>query len=452
MSLFNPFSTAHYLFESGFNRFRNGYRNALAWAVMRPLVTACFFLLLIGVSLLLYPRLGTDFFPQVDAGQMRLHVRAPTGTKLEQTQQDFAKVEQAIQEIVGKDQVEVMLDNIGLPYSGINIALSDSATVGPMDGEMLIALKEKHTPTPAHVADLRRELPKRFPELKFFFQPADIVNQVLNFGQPAPIDIRVSGPHNDVDYATATKILHDIHEIPGIVDAHIFQVPNAPAMKVDVDRTIASEMGMTQRDISNSVLVTLSSSAMVSPNFWLNPTNNVTYPLLVQTPQYNVNSLPELRTVPVSKASGSQRQLLMNVAKVSRGSVPMILSQLNIRPVFDVQADLQGRDLGTIATALRKVIAKNMPEATTGVHIDLAGQVETMGESFTGLYSGMGLAVVLVFLLMVIQFQSWMDPLIVLLAVPFALGWRHVDALSDADAYQCPRVDGHADVHRADDG
>jgi multidrug efflux pump subunit AcrB len=417
----NPLTLIHYGFNTGFEKFREGYRGVLAWATAAPLLVVAFFLLLAGASCMLFPRLGMDFFPQIDAGQMRLHVRAPAGTKLEQTKADFTRVEEAISEIVGKDQVKVMLDNIGLPYSGINIALSDSATVGPMDGEVLIALNEKHTPTAAHMADLRRELPQRFPGLQFFFQPADIVNQVLNFGQPAPIDIRVSGPHRDVDYATATKILHDIRAIPGIADAHIFQVPDGPAMKVDVDRTLASEMGMTQRDVSNSVLVTLSSSAMVSPNFWVNPTNNVTYPLLVQTPQYRVNSLPELRSVPVAKQNSANHDLLMSIAKVTRGTVPMVLSQLNIRAVFDVQADLQGRDLGSIATALRKVIARDLPEASTGVHVDLAGQVETMGESFNGLFSGMGLAVVLVFLLMVIQFQSWLDPIIVLLAVPFAL-------------------------------
>ncbi len=314
----------------------------------------------------------------------------------------------------------MVLDNIGLPYSGINIALSDSATVGPMDGEILISLKPHHTPTVAHMADLRRELPKRFPEMLFFFQPADIVNQVLNFGQAAPIDLRVYGPHRPIDYAAAKKVLHDIYAVPGIVDAHIFQVPDSPAMKMDVDRTVASEMGMSQRDVSNSVLVTLSSSAMVSPNYWMNPDNNVTYPLLVQTPQYRVDSVPDLLDVPLSRQNSSQRQLLMNVAQLSRGSIPMILSQLDIKPVFDVQANVQGRDLAGVAGDLRRVISRDTPQASTGVHIELSGQIETMGESFSGLYGGMGLAVILVFLLMVIQFQSWLDPLIVLMAVPFA--------------------------------
>ena len=417
----NPFKLIHRGFDDGFVWFRETYRAAVAWCTIRPLPTVAFFLVLMAASGLLFPRLGMDFFPNVDAGQMRLHVRAPAGTKIEQTEEDFAKVESAIRDIVGDNQVDVVLDNIGLPYSGINIALSDSATVGPMDGEILIALKKNHTPTEQHMADLRRELPKRFTELRFFFQPADIVNQVLNFGQAAPIDIQVTGPHYDQDYAAALKILHDVGTVPGLVDEHIFQVPDAPALKVSVDRTLASEMGMTQRDISNSVLVTLSSSAMVSPNFWLNPRNDVTYPLLVQTPQYHVNTLPSLLTVPVAKSDSSQRQLLMNVARIDRGTVPMILSQLNIRPVFDVQANVQGADLSRVANGLRRVLAADSPNPSTGLHVILSGQIQTMTESFNGLFSGMGVAVVLVFLLMVIQFQSWLDPLIVLMAVPFAL-------------------------------
>jgi multidrug efflux pump subunit AcrB len=421
----NPLTAIHYGFDRGFNAFRNRYRNFLAWATHHPLPTAAFFLLLVGASALLFPRLGMDFFPQVDAGQMRLHVRAPAGTKLEQTQAYFSQVEREIRNVVGEDQVDVVLDNIGLPYSGINIALSDTATVGPMDGEILISLKEKHTPTAAHVADLRRELPARFPQLTFFFQPADIVNQVLNFGQPAPIDIRISGPHKDLNYATATKILHDVTRVPGIADAHIFQVPDAPSMNVAVDRTLASQMGMNQRDVASSVLVTLSSSATVAPNFWLNPRNNVTYPLLVQAPQYRVDSMSNLLTMPVSKkaASGKEqdKQLLMNLASVERGRVPMVLSQLNIRPVFDVQADVQGRDLAGVARDIAAVVKANKPEESSSIHIEVAGQIETMQESFTGLAGGMGMAVVLVFLLMAINFQSWLDPVIVLVAVPCAL-------------------------------
>lgn len=422
----NPFTWAHYQFDSAFNAFRNAYRNYLAWTIHRPAVTVGFFAALLVFSAFLFPHLGMDFFPPVDAGQMRLHVRAPAGTKLEDTQAIFGRVEHAIRDIVGDDQVDVVLDNIGLPYSGMNIALSDTATVGTMDGEVLVSLKENHTPTALHVADLRRELPRRFPGCQFFFQPADIVNQVLNFGQPAPIDIRVSGPHRNLDWEAANKILRDLKSVPGIADAHIFQVPAAPAMNVDVDRTLAQNMGLSQRDVANSVLVTLSSSAMMSPNFWLNPSNNVSYPLLIQAPQYRVDSIPSFMTLPVtgegkSATGGANHHLLTSVAKVQRGTVPLVLSQHNIRAVFDVQADVQGRDMGSVAAAINRVIKANTPPDSSGVRIEVAGQIETMRDSFTGLAGGMVLAVALVFLLLAINFQSWLDPVIVLLAVPFAL-------------------------------
>lgn len=418
---FNPFRAIHHGFEHGFNAFREAYRNAVAWAVDHAFVTTLFFVILLGATVLPLQNLGMDFFPQIDAGQMRLHVRAPPGTRIEQTQRYFAQVEEAVRKIVGNDQIEVILDNIGLPYSGINIALSDSATVGPMDGEILIALNKKHTSTPAHVARLRRELPKLFPELQFFFQPADIVNQVLNFGQPAPIDVRVSGRNSDKSFAIASKIARDLNAVPGIVDSHVFQVPDAPAIKVDVDRAKARELMLDQQGVANDVLVTLNSSAQVSPNFWLNPSNNVSYPLVVQTPTYRVKSTKDVWTIPVTAPGQKDPQLLMSVAHFGRTKVPMVLSQLNIRPVFDVHADVQGRDLASAADAIDQVLAKDRPGPESSIKVTLGGQVETMRESFSGLFSGMALAVVLVFLLLVINFQSWIDPLIVLMAVPFAL-------------------------------
>jgi multidrug efflux pump subunit AcrB len=418
---FNPFGFIHRAFERGFVSLRNGHRNTLAWMVDRPFTTVVFFALLAGVSLPLYPRLGMDFFPQVDAGQMRLHVRAPAGTRLEQTQAYFAKVETAIRDIVGNDQVDVILDNIGLPYSGINIALSDTATVGPMDGEILISLTEKHTPTPVHIADLRRELPKRFPELQFFFQPADIVNQVLNFGQPAPIDVRVSGPKDADAYAHALKLVRDLNGVPGVVDSHVFQVPDAPGITVEVDRDLARELGLGQQSVADNMLVSLNNSLQVAPNFWLNPRNGVSYPLVVQTPTYDLNSAEDLWTLPITSPSAKDSQLLMNIAKFNRNKVPMIVSQLNIRPVYDVHADVQGTDLNTAADAIDKVLAANQPDPSKGITVTLSGQVETMRESFNGLFSGMAIAVVLVFILLVINFQSLTDSLIVLMAVPFAL-------------------------------
>jgi multidrug efflux pump subunit AcrB len=418
----NLFGLIHHGFEAGFENFREVHRNALAWTVARPLSTVGFFAVLIVASCALFPRLGMDFFPQIDAGQMRLHVRAPSGTRLEETQRYFAEVETAIREIVGNEQIEVMLSNIGLPYSGINIALSDSATVGPMDGELLISLKETHTSTPEHVADLRRELPRRFPQLQFFFQPADIVNQVLNFGQPAPIDVRVSGPDADKTYALATKIAQDLNHVPGVVDSHVFQVPDSPSLTVDVDRTVAREVGLGQKGVADNLLVSLNNSAQVSPNFWLNPRNGVSYPLVVQTPTYKIASTQDLWTLPITAPQTEDPQVLMNVAKFGRNKVPMVMSQLNIRPVFDVHADVQGRDLNSAADAIDKVLDANRPDASTSISVTLSGQVETMRESYSGLFTGMAVAVLLVYLLLVINFQSWLDPVIVLLAVPFALG------------------------------
>jgi len=418
----NIFTIIHKRFESGFESLREVYRHCLNWTLMQPKPTSLFFAALMVVSLLLFPALGRDFFPQVDAGQMRLHVRTPPGTRLERTQEYFASVERSIRKIVGDEQIDVILDNIGLPYSGINIALSDSATIGPMDGEILISLKEHHLPTDKLMAQLRYELPHQFADLQFFFQPADIVDQVLNFGQPAPIDIRISGPKNDETYALAEKISHDIKTISGIVDAHIFQVPNAPSLNVNIDRTLADEFGLNQQTAASNVLVNTNSSAQTMPNFWVDSRNNVSYPLVVQEPTYNINSTQDLWSMPlVTDGDYSKKQLLMNVADFSRGTVPMVLSQYNIRPVFDVDADVQGRDLDSVAKDIDKLIITDKPDQSRAISITLSGQVETMRNSYEGLFSGMGLAVVLVYLFLVINFQSWTDPLIVLLAVPFAL-------------------------------
>jgi multidrug efflux pump subunit AcrB len=413
----------HAGFNRGFERFRIRYRDVLAWTLSEPLRTVLFFVALVACSLLLFPALGRDFFPQVDAGQMRLHVRAPPATRIEQTQADFARVEATIRDIAGNGQIDTILDNIGLPYSGMNIALSDSATVGPMDGEILVSLREKHTPTAELVARLRRELPRRFPELRFFFQPADIVDQVLNFGQPAPIDVRVSGPNSDDAYALASKIARDLQRVPGIVDSHVFQVNGAPTINVDVDRSIATQFGLQQRTTANDVLITTNNSAQSAPNFWVDPRNHVSYPLVVQLPTYHINSTHDLWTMPLTTAStGATGQMLMNVAAFSRGTAPLVLSQLNIRPVFDVDADVQGRDLYSAASAIDKVLNADRPDSSKAISVVLSGQAETMRDSYAGLFSGMALAVVLVYLFLVINFQSWLDPLIVLMAVPFALG------------------------------
>ena len=341
-SRFNVFGAIHHGFEEGFNRLREGYRNSVAFCVARAGVTSVFFILLMACSLLLFPQLGRDFFPQVDAGQMRLHVRAPPASRIEETQRYFAEVENAIYKIVGADQIDVILDNIGLPYSGINIALSDSATVGQMDGEILISLKKEHSPTAAHVAALRRELPRQFPDLQFFFQPADIVNQVLNFGQPAPIDVRISGPASDVAYPLAQKIARDLNAIPGVVDAHVFQVPDAPALTINVDRTLANQLGVSEEEVAKNVLVTANSSAQTVPNFWIDPRNSVSYPLVVQMPTYRIDSTDDLGVMPVTAPWQDRTRYFPNVAQFGRKNVPLVASQFNIRPVFDVNADVPG--------------------------------------------------------------------------------------------------------------
>ncbi len=418
----NVFRRIHLGFERGFLRLRDTYRNALAWSLSQARTTVLAFLALILISLMLFPQLGRDFFPQVDAGEMRLHVRAPPGTRIEATQEYFALVEATIRQLVGPQQISVVLDNIGLPYSGINISLSDSATVGPMDGEILISLNEKHSPTADLTAMLRRELPKRFPQLQFFFQPADIVDQVLNFGHPAPIDIRVSASDTASAYALASRLARLISSVPGVVDSHVFQVPDAPALSLDVDRELATQVGLTQREAASNVLVTTNSSAQTSPNFWVDPRNGVSYPLVVQQPTYSFDSSQDIETMPVTTAGKEGNgQLLMNLSAIGRRKVPMVTSQLNIRPVFDVHADVQGRDLYSTSQDIDKVIAANQPPAEKAMHITLSGQVETMRESYTGLFTGIALAVVLVYLFLVINFQSWIDPLIVLMAVPFAL-------------------------------
>jgi multidrug efflux pump subunit AcrB len=410
-------------FERGFERFRESYRDTVSWALSQARLTIAAFIGLIIVSAALFPFLGRDFFPQVDAGQMRLHVRAPAGTRLERTQQYFSEVETQIRKLVGNRQIDVMLDNIGLPYSGINIALSDSATVGPMDGEILISLTEKHQATAKIIAMLRQELPERFAELQFFFQPADIVDQVLNFGQPAPIDVRVSGPDQNEAFALASKIARSLTRVAGVVDSHVFQVPDAPALTVDMDRTLATETGVTQQEAANNVLVATNSSAQTAPNFWVDPRNSVSYPLVVQVPTYRIDSSQDLQTLPVTSSAGAASgQLLLNLASFGRESLPLVASQLNIRPVFDVHADVQGRDLYAAAADIDKVLKENRPDASKALTMTLSGQVETMRESYTGLFTGIALAIILVYLFLVMNFQSWIDPLIVLMAVPFALG------------------------------
>jgi len=291
-----------------------------------------------------------------------------------------------------------------------------------MDGEILVSLKHRHSPTAQLTAMLRRELPRGFPQLTFFFQPADIVDQVLNFGQPAPIDVRVSGANSEASYSLAVHLAELLAGVPGVVDSHVFQVPDAPALSVDVDRLMAQQLGVTQHEVASNVLVTTSSSAQISPTFWVDPSNGVSYPLVVQQPTYDLDSTQDLATLPVSGTGVQGRaQLLMNMTSFGRLTLPLVTSQLNLRPVFDVHADVQGRDLYSVSSSIERVLKANAPPATAGMHVTLSGQVQTMRESYSGLFTGIALAVILVYLFLVINFQSWIDPLIVLMALPFAM-------------------------------
>ena len=411
----------HQVFNRFFERFRGGYRDILAWALLHRGVTALFFALFFGVSFCLLPFIGEDFFPTVDAGQFRLHVRAPAGTRIEETAHIFSQVEQVIRETVPTRELEMTLDNIGLPVGGVNLAFSDSATIGPSDGEILVALKEgEHGSTPEYVRILRERLQKRFPQCVFFFQPADIVSQILNFGLPAPIDIQVVG-RDKGNFAVAEQIAGRVKNVEGAVDVHIHQVLNTPELHVNVDRTRAQDVGLSQRDVANNLLISLASSGQGSPNYWLDPKNGVSYLVAVQTPQYKINSVDALQNTTIPTGNGSTSELLGNLSQIDRGRTAQVISHYNVQPVFDIYANVQGRDLGGVSRDIDKILAdvtKHLPRGTTLI---VRGQVQSMNSSFLGLGGGLIFAILLVYLLMTVNFQSWVDPLIIITALPGAL-------------------------------
>jgi multidrug efflux pump subunit AcrB len=418
------FSAIHHGFQNRFESMRNGYRTLLASALAhRKLVSASFFLIC-GACLALAPFLGEDFFPQVDAGQIRLHVRAPAGTRIEETEHYFAQVESAIKHVVPPAELTDIVDNIGLPYSGVNLAMSDTATIGPFDGEILVSLRPgEHAPTADYVRELRIQLNRDFPGLTFFFQPADIVGQILNFGLPAPIDVQVVGPLSNAkaNYALARLIERRLRRIPGATDVHTHQVVDVPEFLFEVDRTRAGQLGLTQKDVADSLLISLSSSSQVAPNFWIDPRNSVDYPVSVQTPQYRIDSTSELLRTPIHAGARPSSQLLTNVGQLGRDTTASVVNHYNVQPLYDVYANVQDRDLGAVAKDVDRVLAEYAPKIPKGSFIETRGQVATMRSSFIGLGVGMVFAVVLVYFVMVVNFQSWLDPFIILMALPGAL-------------------------------
>jgi multidrug efflux pump subunit AcrB len=418
------FAGIHHGFQTRFERMRNAYRRLLGSALAhRKLVAACFGLIVAACAALI-PFIGTDFFPQVDAGQIRLHVRAPAGTRVEETEAYFKQVEDTIRQTVPPAELSDILDNIGLPYSGYNIALSDTATIGSFDGEILVSLKPGHASTWDYIRDLRHRLNRQFPGLTFFFQPADIVGQILNFGLPAPIDVQVIGPLTNApaNYALARQITARLARIPGAVDVHLHQVVDAPELRFNVDRTRADQLGLTQQDVANSLLISLSSNMQLAPNYWINPQNGVDYPIAVQTPEYRMASTADLLATPVHAGGGrAATQLLTNVARLERGSTASVVNHYNVQPLYDVYANVQDRDLGSVAGEVHRVLDDFRSKLPKGSFFETRGQIETMRTSFIGLGVGLVFAVVLVYFVMVVNFQSWLDPFIILMALPGAL-------------------------------
>ncbi len=452
------FSRIHGGFEHGYEGLRTRYIRTLDWSLRNRVAVFGLFGLVGAASLVVVPFIGRDFFPLVDAGQMRMHVTAPAGTRLEETEQIFSQVEEAIREIIPAEELATVMDNIGLPQP-VNMAFTDTPTISSADGEILIALGRNRTrSTPEYIAILREELPKRFPQLSFFFQPADIVNQILNFGLPAPVDVQIAGSNPRI-YSIARELEQKIRDVPGTADVHLHQVMDAPALQVNVDRTRAAELGLTQRDVANNLLIALSSSSVVTFNLWPDPRSGVNYPIAVQTPQHLLTTIDDVMSTQLPGRGQVSMQLLSNVASVERREVPAVISHYDVQPVFDIFANVQGTDLGTVSDRLDQVIAEYLPpglpswkraicpgqpgrltawlcrvpqvtgpdgkavepKLPPGTKLTVRGQVDSMNTAFVRMGLGMLFAVLLVYFLMVVNFQSWTDPLIIITALPGAL-------------------------------
>ncbi|HEY3457857.1 MAG TPA: efflux RND transporter permease subunit, partial [Bryobacteraceae bacterium] len=442
----------HYVFNRGFEALRVRYMGLLEWSLRRrgPVLTAFMGASVLSLGLLWL--VGEDFFPSVDAGQMRLHARCPAGTRIEETEIMFSNVEREIRKVIPAEEIDALIDNIGIPNSWTSIAQGDIPTISSADGEILISLrKEKHGATRDYEVMLRKRLGEKFPEMSFFFQPADITSQILNFGLPAPIDLQIVGRDSEANYKIAQQLAAKIEAIPGAADVHVHQVIDQPQIRLNVDRAKASQVGLTQRDVTNSMLISLTGNGSVAPNFWINWANGVSYGVGVQTPQYRINSLDALLRTPISGgnetetnlpganaaigaspngasqaygnpgAMAGNTQLLSNLVSVQREYAPVILNHYNVWPVFDVYANVARRDLGGVAAQVKRIMREAEPQLPRGTTLDLRGQIETMGSSFFRLGLGMIFAVVLVYLLMTVNFQSWLDPFIILTALPGAL-------------------------------
>ena len=417
----NPLVRFQRGFETRFARVRDHYHALLQLALSHRRVFIVGFVGVVLASFLLVPLLGRNFFPAVDSGQILMHVRLQVGTRVEDSATVFAAIEQAIRRVIPPAELGTLVDNIGMPVSGINLSYNNTGTIGTQDGDVQIALQPVHRPTAEYVKTLREQLPARFPGATFSFLPADIVSQILNFGSPAPIDLQVRGPDLAADFRYAAELLRRIRLVPGVADARIQESPSNPGFNINVDRAQAQYLGLTERDVTNSLLVMLAGSSQVAPTFWLDPQNGVQYPIVMQEPQYRVDTLSELQNLPISATTTAVPQVLGAVASVSRNASNAVVSQYNIQSMVQIYATTQGRDLGAVAADISKILDDTAHQAPKGSTIALLGQVQTMNSAFAGLLFGLLGAIVLIYLLIVVNFQSWSDPFVIVCALPAAL-------------------------------
>jgi multidrug efflux pump subunit AcrB len=417
----NPLVRFQRGFEARFERLRKGYGGLLGRALGARKPFAIGFLAIVAVSFLLVPFLGRNFFPSVDAGQITLHVRAPVGSRIEDTSAKFDEIERRIRQIIPKDELVTMVDNIGLPVSSINTTYNNSGTIGPQDGDILITLSEDHKPTAGYVTRLREELPRAFPGVTFGFLPADITSQILNFGAPAPIDIQIVGKDAKANMAYAQKILRRVKAIPGAADGRIQQSSAYPELRVNVDRTRIGQFGLTEKDVTTSLANALAGTSQTAPVYFVNPENGVSYTVTAQAPEYRIRTLQELSNIPVTGGGATQPQIIGGIANFTRDNTDAVVNHYNIVPVLDIYATPSGRDLGAVAGDINKVLRDLKKEAPKGTTVTLRGQYQTMNIAFSGLFFGLIGAIVLIYLLIVVNFQSWLDPFVIITALPGAI-------------------------------
>jgi multidrug efflux pump subunit AcrB len=417
----NPFVLFQRAFERSFDCLRDGYEAILALLIRRRMMFVPLFLLLCFSAFLLYPWIGQDFFPNSDAGQFKLHLRAKTGTRIEETARICDLVETSIRHQIPANQLRNILDEIGLPYSSINTIYSNSAPVGSADADIMVSLTQKHRPTEEYVRRLRESLPREFPGTEFYFLPDDIVSQILNFGLPAPIDVQIAGKNVEANRNLADRMMNQIRRIPGIADLRIQQTFDQPKLHVFTDRTKAAESGYTQADVAQSLLISLSGSFQTQPTFWLNPQNGVSYNVVTQVPQYDVKSLQDLRNLPLTSEQPKTSEILNDVTAISRGNGLAVVNHYDIQRTIDIFGAVDGRDLAAVGKDVERIVDTNRRNLVRGSEMVIRGQLETMHESFFGLISGLLFAILLVYLLIVVNFQSWLDPFIIITALPAAL-------------------------------